>query len=43
MVNADGCNPGFTSSQRSGVETVAPGLGRTLYAAATDRPMLFCR
>ena len=29
MVNCDGSSPRFTSSHRSGVETVAPGCGRT--------------
>src|SRR5207244_5400010 len=41
IVNCAGSSPGFTSSQRSGVETGAPGRGRTEYAEAIVLPSPF--
>ena len=43
IVNCAGSRPCFTSFQSSGVETVAPGLGRALYAEARVWPRLFWR
>ena len=40
IVNAAGSHPG-TSSQVSGVETRASGVGRTEYAEATVRSLAF--
>ncbi len=41
IVNAAGSSSGTTSSQRSGVETGAPGCGRTEYAEAIVLPSPF--
>ena len=38
-----GRSPGFSSSQRSGVDTGAPGFGRTEYTEAIVLPWPFCR
>ena len=40
-MNAAGSSDSFTSSQRSGVETGAPGFGRTEYADAIVFPSPF--
>ena len=41
MVKARGSRPGFTSLQRSGIETVAPGTGRAENGAAIVLPYPF--
>ena len=43
IVNLAGSSPRFTSCHLSGVDTVAPGCGRTEYGAARVCPRLFCK
>ena len=42
IVNARMSSLGVTSRQESGVETGAPGSGRTLNGATSRRPCPFC-